>query len=109
MSPMSDYTDYLFSYVPSERLKTFSFGHVIPPQNLSVQTVARGPTSLTFDFTYSNRRSTALIVELGQLLLRLCRTVPDGIVTFLPSYDYLGQVLAVWRQPHPGILSALEQ
>lgn len=36
-------------------------GHVIPPQNLTVVSMEKGPTSLTLDFTYNNRQNTALV------------------------------------------------
>lgn len=96
MSPMSDYADYLFSYLDG-RLQMFSFGHVIPRENLYAQAVVRGPSGVEFDFTYQKRKSEAMILELGGLLLRTCRMVPDGVVVFFPSYDYLAQVVAVWK------------
>lgn len=29
-------------------------------------------------------------------IARLCRHIPDGVVVFFPSYDYINRVLAVW-------------
>lgn len=29
----------------------------------------------------------------------LCQIIPDGVVAFFPSYDYLSQVLNVWKKP----------
>lgn len=31
----------------------------------------------------------------------LCQVIPDGVVAFFPSYDYLSQVIGVWRKPIP--------
>jgi hypothetical protein len=58
---MSDYADHLFSYVPTDRLETFSFGHVIPPENLTALTLAEGVLGSEFNFTYDHRRSEKMV------------------------------------------------
>ena len=58
---MSDYQNLLFSYIPPENLKTFSYGHVVPPSNLLVHTVSHGPSDVLFDFTYENRTSDKVV------------------------------------------------
>jgi chromosome transmission fidelity protein 1 len=98
MSPMSDYTEYLFSYLERDRLRTFSFGHVIPVANLCTRAIVCGPSGMEFDFTYQKRGSEHMMLELGQLVLKTCQTVPDGVVAFFPSYDYLAQVVSVWSR-----------
>lgn len=37
-----------------------------------------------------------MIQQLGETLLTLLRNVPDGVVIFFPSYQYLTHVLAAW-------------
>ncbi|KAK4934826.1 ATP-dependent DNA helicase chl1 [Elasticomyces elasticus] len=96
MSPMSDYSDYLFSYINRNRLETYSFGHVITPTNLFAQAVVTGPSGVEFDFTYGKRGSESMIAELGNVIGRTCKAVPDGVVVFFPSYDYLSQAVSVW-------------
>ena len=102
MSPMSDYADYLFSYLDEDRLVNFSFGHVIPPSNMFTQAVVRGPSAKDLVFNYDNRTSNALIMELRLLLEQVCRIVPDGVVVFFPSYDYLAQVVETWQKVSDG-------
>ena len=97
MSPMSDYADQLFSYVPAEKLQTFSFGHVIPKENMFVQPVTAGPTGRVLEFSYEKRKNPATILELGLLIERIVASVPDGVVAFFPSYDYLAQVTRAWQ------------
>ncbi|EXJ67210.1 uncharacterized protein A1O5_09857 [Cladophialophora psammophila CBS 110553] len=97
MSPMSDYSDYLFSYLARDRLRTFSFGHIIPPSHLFAQVVEKGPSGVEFDFRYEMRASETMILELGNLVVRACSIVPDGVVVFFPSYDYLARVTSVWQ------------
>ena len=70
MSPMSDYADYLFSYLPPGRLQTHSFGHVIPPQNLFVETISSGCGGADFNFNFENRKSEQMIMQLGDMVLR---------------------------------------
>ncbi|GAB1205703.1 ATP-dependent DNA helicase chl1 [Aspergillus pseudonomiae] len=89
MSPMTDYINHLFPYVPSSRLDTFSYGHVIPPENLIAQVLGRGITGTDFDFTFDTRDSERMVI-------------PDGVVAFFPSYDYLGRVLSIWKRPLAG-------
>ena len=102
MSPMSDYADYLFSYLAPGQLQTHSFGHVIPPQNLFAETVSSGSFGIEFNFNFENRKSERMIMQLGDLVLRACQIAPDGIVAFFPSYDYLSHVLTIWKRPHAG-------
>ncbi|KAJ5210324.1 hypothetical protein N7491_010130 [Penicillium cf. griseofulvum] len=101
MSPMSDYVNHLFSYLPPERLETFSYGHVIPKSNLVAQSLTQGLMGNEFDFTYEARNSEKMITDLGRTIATLCQVIPDGVVTFFPSYDYLSHVLSVWRKPIP--------
>ena len=98
MTPMSHYKDFLFSYLPPERLKTFSFGHVIPREHLFTQPIGIGPTGVELDFTFEKRKSEKMITELGLLFIQACSIIPDGVVAFFPSYDYLAHVVSVWRR-----------
>ncbi|KAL6233505.1 hypothetical protein BDW75DRAFT_215020 [Aspergillus navahoensis] len=102
MSPMSDYMNHLFSYVPRDRLSTFSYGHVIPSENLTAYNLARGVTGCEFDFTYDGRDAKKMILDLGQTIARLCHAIPDGVVAFFPSYEYLSRVLNIWRSAVAG-------
>lgn len=42
---------------------------------------------------------TPQIRELGQAVLALAKTIPDGLVIFFPSYAYLATVTAAWQKP----------
>ncbi|BDD63249.1 ATP-dependent DNA helicase chl1 [Monascus purpureus] len=102
MSPMTDYVNHLFSYVGPDRLKTFSYGHVIPPENLTAQSLGKGVLGSEFSFTYNARDSEKMILDLGQTIATLCQVIPDGVVAFFPSYDYLSSVLSIWKRPVDG-------
>ncbi|KAH0542102.1 hypothetical protein FGG08_003482 [Glutinoglossum americanum] len=95
---MSDYTNYLFAYVPPDRIRTLSCGHVIPAQNLLAWPVSRGPTGVNFEFTFEKRNSDVMIDELGRLILNICLIIPDGVVVFFSSYAYLELVVLRWQK-----------
>lgn len=62
---MTDYMHHLFSYVSSERLDTFSYGHVIPAENLAAQSLVKGVMGSEFDFTYEARESEKMVTYLS--------------------------------------------
>lgn len=93
LSPLSDYTNHLFHYLPHERITTLSCGHVIPPANLLAMTVSQGPSGRDFDFSFENRNSSKMLDDLGAALITLADTVPDGLVVFFPSYAMLSTTI----------------
>lgn len=58
---MTDYVNHLFSYVPPDRLETFSYGHVIPPENLTALSLVKGVLGSEFNFTYESRDSEKMV------------------------------------------------
>ncbi|KAI4259153.1 MAG: hypothetical protein L6R42_004722 [Xanthoria sp. 1 TBL-2021] len=102
MSPMNDYAQHLLRYVATERLKTWSCGHIVPKDNLFVRSVSRTQDGVDLDFSFTKRNSVPLINGLGCCLVQLAATVPDGLVVFFPSYAYLDQVSGQWQQTRSG-------
>ncbi|KAM0551332.1 hypothetical protein ACHAPJ_008438 [Fusarium lateritium] len=99
MSPFDDYKDHLFPSLGSEKITTLSCGHVIPPENLCVWTLASSrPGAPPFEFSFQRRSDPEMITQLGLAILNLCSLVPDGVVIFFPSYGYLDEVVAVWQK-----------
>ncbi|KAH7122945.1 helicase C-terminal domain-containing protein [Dactylonectria macrodidyma] len=99
MSPFDDFKDHLFPSLSMDKVTTLSCGHVIPPENLCVWTLATSrPGMAPFEFSYQHRGNSEMITQLGLAILNLCSLVPDGVVIFFPSYGYLDEVVAVWEQ-----------
>lgn len=99
MSPFDDFKDHLFPSLGTDKVTTLSCGHVIPPENLCVWTLATSrPGMAPFEFSYQRRGDSEMITQLGLAILNLCSLVPDGVVVFFPSYGYLDEVVAVWEQ-----------
>jgi len=109
MSPMSDYSDQLFPYLKPERLKTFSFGHIIDKGNVYMRPLSKGPTGIEFDFTWQNRESQKMVLELAAVVEKMCTVAPDGMVVFFPSYDYLTFVVSVWKSGNNSAFSRIAQ
>lgn len=98
MAPMEDYMTHLFSYVPPERITTWSCGHIIPEENLTVMVMESSLRGIPFEFTFGNRLSSKLIIALGEAILELAKAIPDGMVVFFPSYAYLDKVVDIWKR-----------
>lgn len=110
MSPMSDYTSHLLSYLPMSQITTLSCGHVIPRENLIAWTLSTGPTGKSFEFTYGKRGGSEgeeMLDDLGRALLNICGIVPDGVVVFFPSYNFLDTVIKRWQIVSPGAKGSL--
>ena len=113
MSPMSDYMQHLFPYLPAERTRTLSCGHVIPKENLLAAPITQFD-GVDLDFTYSKRATPAVLDALGKTVIRLARTVQEGMVIFFPSYGYLEEVVRHWKKTktnagNSGVRSIYEQ
>ncbi|GAB7322946.1 hypothetical protein MBLNU13_g05482t1 [Cladosporium sp. NU13] len=106
MSPMEDYTQQLFPYLPS--VSTLACGHIIPSSNLLVRTVSAdsdGP----LEFNYKTRSSTHMMQRLGNAMLSVLTHIKGGTVVFFASYAYLEQVRKQWDQDGTGArMSALK-
>lgn len=105
MEPMSDYMDYLFPTVPTNKINTFACGHVIPKENLEVFPVGQW-NDTNFEFLFQKRNDPKQLTSLGEFLIEITKRVPYGVVIFFPSYKYLDQVLQFWK--NTGILSSIE-
>ena len=104
MSPFDDYTAHLFPNLLASKITTVSCGHVIPPSNLCVWTLAgtrpKGSAGgVDFEFSFQKRNDRGMLSQLGLALINICSVVPDGVVVFFPSYNYLDEVIAAWETP----------
>jgi chromosome transmission fidelity protein 1 len=70
---------------------------VIPQENLSVYSLETTPDGEEFTFMFVNRNSTRLINRLRRSILNLASVIPDGLMVFFPSYQYLETVSKEWR------------
>lgn len=98
MQPMEDYMTHLFPYVPREKIRTLSCGHVIPKENLLAWPLVKAQSGQDFDFTFQKRMDPSMVVDLGKAIGNLCAVIPHGVVCFFPSYSYLDFVITEWQK-----------
>ncbi|KAG7155140.1 Fanconi anemia group J protein-like [Homarus americanus] len=67
--------------------------HVIDKSQVWVGTIGKGPTEHSLQATYRHTESFTFQDELGKLILDVCKTVPRGILCFLPSYAMLNKLV----------------
>ncbi|KAK9666160.1 hypothetical protein RND81_14G165300 [Saponaria officinalis] len=97
LQPIEETRERLFPWLPSDQLHFFSCGHIVPPESILPIAVSRGPSGLSFDFSYTSRSLSKTIEELGLLLSNIVTVVPDGIVVFFSSFDYETKVYESWK------------
>jgi chromosome transmission fidelity protein 1 len=97
MSPMEDYRQHLFSYIPESRIQTLTCSHIVPPSSLVVYPVSKDRRGTDFTFTFEKRSQRDTIVASGQALLEFISVIPDGVVAFFPSYGYLATCMSIWQ------------
>lgn len=107
LQPMEELQYRLYPHLKESQIHAFSCGHIVPPENVLAIAVARGPTGRTFDFTYQSRSLPEIMEELGRLLFNLSLVVPEGVVVFLPSFEYEQQLHSAWKSS--GILDKIQR
>ncbi|XP_055614597.1 ATP-dependent DNA helicase DDX11 isoform X2 [Uranotaenia lowii] len=106
MQPVEELTEQLFKGCP-DRVVIKSYRHVVPPDAVLPLAVARGPGGNELLFNFANRQKKELLNEITSTLMNVCHAVPNGIVAFFASYDYLELFYANLKES--GRLAALEE
>uniref|UniRef100_A0A670ZAY4 General transcription and DNA repair factor IIH helicase subunit XPD n=1 Tax=Pseudonaja textilis TaxID=8673 RepID=A0A670ZAY4_PSETE len=69
--------------------------------------VGRGNDQVTISSKFETREDIAVIRNYGNLLLEMSAVVPDGIVAFFTSYQYMENIVASWYEQ--GILENIQR
>lgn len=92
LSPLSFYPKMLeFEPVTSAGF-TMSFSR----QCLLPIIASKGYMNAPLTSSYKQRSNPNVAIGYGLLLLEMCKTVPDGIVAYFPSYIYMHMLLKEW-------------
>jgi len=60
--------------------------------------VTRGSDQTPITSAFSSRTDKSVIINFGALLIEVAKTVPDGIVCFFTSYEYMENVVSAWAE-----------
>jgi len=92
LSPIDLYPKLLgFKPVCSKQLSMSIIRSCICPM-----VVTRGADQTPITSAFSARGDKSVVINYGGLLIDLAKTVPDGIVCFFTSYEYMENVIAEW-------------
>ncbi|CAB3403194.1 unnamed protein product [Caenorhabditis bovis] len=70
-------------------IRRFSCSHVIDDDQLLAISVERTFDGKPFQLTFQTRGNDTVLKSLGESLLALVEHLPNGVVIFVPSYDFL--------------------
>ncbi|KAJ1463035.1 hypothetical protein M885DRAFT_504552 [Pelagophyceae sp. CCMP2097] len=60
--------------------------------------ITKGPDQLAISTRFESRDDPSVVRNYGALLVDICATVPDGIVAFFTSYQYMESTIAKWDE-----------
>lgn len=93
LSPMQSFQSELGTQFPI----ALEANHVIERDQCWVTTLCSGPTRVDLNGQYTNANTYDYQDEMGRVLMAVCRTVPYGVLCFVPSYVLMEKLLARWR------------
>jgi chromosome transmission fidelity protein 1 len=106
LQPFAYVKSFLFPRVPDNKMVLFACGHVVSKKNVLALVASSGPKSTCLEFTHDTRLQPCLVSELHSSLKDINTAVPNGVVVFFSSYQYMGAIVAKWRAM--GIYGELE-
>lgn len=62
--------------------------------------ITRGSDQVAITSKFELRNDPAVVRNYGNILIELCKIIPDGIVAFFPSYIYMESIVALWQEMH---------
>ncbi|KAK0423304.1 hypothetical protein QR680_008071 [Steinernema hermaphroditum] len=80
--------------VPKDSIARFSCGHVVGDDQLTAVSLARGPNGQDLTLTYANRLAPQVTLAIGMTFVNLFRQIPNGVVAFFASYDYMANFIS---------------
>jgi len=107
MHPTEDVERQLFGHVPKSQIEIFACGHVIPKENVVCLCLRQGPTKTELELNFQKRSDPRTMDEIARSLINMSNAVPEGVVVFLPSYQYAEKLFERWRSV--GLLERLSR
>ena len=85
----------------SDEFWAFTCGHVVDPSHVLLQSLTK-VDGIPIDVRHKTRSTHSVTTAIGTALVRLCKSVPNGMVVFLPSYKYEAVLVEAWKQKNSG-------
>lgn len=60
--------------------------------------ITRGSDQVEISSRFEVRNDPAVVRNFGSILIDFCKSVPDGIVAFFPSYLYMESIVSAWNE-----------
>lgn len=93
LSPMQSFQSELGTQFPI----VLEANHVIKQDQCWVTTVSSGPTQVDLNGQYMNTSTYTYQDEMGRVLTSICKSVPYGVLCFVPSYLLMEKLYARWQ------------
>lgn len=71
--------------------------HVIPPEGVWVGGIGCGPNKVNLTANFKTAETFEFQDEIGLILFDICRTVPNGVLCFFPSYSMMNKLSQRWQ------------
>ena len=97
LKPFAYLKSFLYPHLSPDKIRIFSCGHVVSRSNVLTVVACKGPKGNALEFTHGTRMQPCYLQELYSSLKNISSLVPNGIVVFFSSYQYMGAVIANWR------------
>ncbi|KAJ3297940.1 Fanconi anemia group J protein [Borealophlyctis nickersoniae] len=72
--------------------------HVVGNDQMWAAVICRSSNGTPFSGTYKNFDTLVYQDQLGETLLRLIDPIPEGVLVFMPSYNWLDKLFSRWRE-----------
>ena len=78
--------------------ETLENPHVISSDQVLISILKKGIDECSFDFSYKNRDSLPMMLDLGKTLAHIAKLTPGGMLVFFPSYGLLEHCFELWER-----------
>ena len=93
LTPMTSFV----SELSCEFAHKFSANHIIKPSQVWVGMLGAGPSEVRIEASFRGLEQFSLQDEIGNVLVSMCESVPDGVLCFLPSYSVMDKLRGRWE------------
>nr|XP_039264154.1 regulator of telomere elongation helicase 1-like [Styela clava] len=104
LSPIESFTCELQVDFPITLQNT----HVIDNHQVFVASLTKGLTGRRLESTYKTRGDYRLAQDIGNILIRMSRICPGGLLVFFPSYLAMEIYTKTWRELAPDIMRQID-